>query len=689
MIFSYSWLQSFFKDRLPSPNELAKILTLHSFEVEEVRRLGNDWIFDIDVTANRAADCFSHLGMARECGASTRLRMKNQESKIKENARTNIKQFVQVKIRNSRDCPRYSGRAVIGVKVKPSPKYIQERLKSCGLDLINNIVDAANYMMLETGQPLHAFDFDKIKRVKTKSKFQDFDGIKEIIIRRGKDGEHIDALDNKRYKLDKDILVIADSKEPLAIAGVKGGKNTAINNETKNIFLEAANFNPILIRKTSRKLGLKTDASFRFEHGMDPNATVLAIDKLAELIQKIAGGEIVKGRIDIYPKKTLAKKVKFNLEEAESLLGIKISKNEVIKIFEALGFEVKGEQVKIPTWRPDIIRNEDLTEEIGRIHGYEKLDTVFPKLALLPTQRNEEVVWQDRIKDILKGAGFFESYNYSFINKKVGDYLGKGLVALENPFSEQFYYLRPNLLINLLNNIDYNSRYLQKEKELKIFELGTVFKKKGEKIEEKRMLTGILTGTQEDFYILKGVVDSLLQGLGIADKFYDNYQATSNDSEQFLWNSSKSAEIKISGQREVGFLGELSSKILFKLGIKETVAAFEIDFNKLVKLCSEEREYQAISKFPSAVRDIAILVPPQVRVADVLNKINIAGGELIQDIDIFDIYEGKELPDGKKNFAFHIIFQAGDRTLSSKEIDNLFQKIIKTLEKNFNWEVRR
>jgi len=681
MIFSYNWLQSFFSSKLPVPKQLAQLLTLHSFEVEEIKKVGKDWVFDIDVTPDRAADCFSHLGIARECGALTNIKYKISNVKIKEDKQS-VENFIKIQVENKADCPRYTGRIIRGVKIKPSPKYIQERLKSCGLDPINNIVDAANYVMLETGQPLHAFDFDKL----TSAKGED---IKKIVIRRAKTGETIDALDDKRYKLNAEILVIADSKEPVAIAGIKGGRSTAIDDKTKNIFLESANFDPILIRKTSRKLGLKTDASFRFEHGMDLNMTEIAIDRLAELIQETAGGKILKGRADVHAQKVLCKKIKLNLAQVENLLGVKISKKEIIKILKSLDIEIDSKfQVKVPTWRPDIIRSEDLIEEIGRIYGYEKLKSVFPNLTLIPSQRNEQILWQERIKDILKATAFSEVYNYSFISKKVGDYLDVDLVELENPFSEQFYYLRPNLLINLLTNIKHNSKYFQKEKKIKIFELGTVFKKKRNGIEEKKMLAAMLFGNKEDFYILKGAIDGLFQGLGISDKFYDNFQATPDDSHPIFWNPKKSAEIKINGQ-EVGFIGELSQNILFKLGIKESVTALEIDFEKLARFCSEEQEYQAISKFPSAVRDIAVLVPSQVKVADVLNKINISGGALVKDVDLFDIYEGKELPDNKKNFAFHIIFQARDRTFSGKEIDNLFQKIINALEEDPSWEIRR
>ena len=672
MLFSYNWLQSFFQDKLPAPKKLAEILTLHSFEVEEIKKNKNDSVFDLDITANRAADCFSHLGIARECSTFLNFKLQMPNLKIIED-KDKIDDFIKVSIKNKDDCLRYTGRVIRGIKVKESPKYIQNRLISCGLEPINNIVDAANYVMLELGQPLHAFDLDKI------------DGSK-IIVRKAKNNEKIEALDDKTYKLEENVLVIADSKKPLAIAGIKGGKSSAIDNQTKNIFLESANFNPLLIRKTSRKLGLKTDASFRFEHGMDSNMTEIAIDRLARLITETAGGKIARNRVDVFSKKIVSRKVKLDLVQIEKFLGIKISRKEVFKILKSLGFEIDNNlQVKIPSTRPDIIEDYDLIEEIGRIYGYEKIAPVFPKLALIPAEINQEIIWQERAKNILKAFGFFEAYNYSFINKKIGDYLDKNLVELENPFSEQFYYLRPNLLINLLENIKDNEKHY---KEIKIFELGTIFKKKEGNLEEKKMLVGILTGTKEDFSIVKGVVDGLLQGLGISDKFYDNFQALPDDSQKMLWNLNKSAEIKINN-KEIGFIGELSPGILSKLEIKAPVTAFQIDFSKLIEHCSEEQEYENISKFPSAVRDIAILLPSRVRVADVLNKINIAGGELVQDVDLFDVYENKELTEERKSFAFHIIFQSKDRTLNGEEIDKLFQKIIKALEQDTDWEVRR
>jgi phenylalanyl-tRNA synthetase beta chain len=424
---------------------------------------------------------------------------------------------------------------------------------------------------------------------------------------------------------------------------------------------------------------------------MDSNMTEIAIDRLARLISELGGGKIAKNRADVFPKKVLSKKIKLNLIQTEKLLGIKIPKKEVVRILKSLGLEINNKfEVKIPTRRPDLTESHDLIEEIGRIYGYEKIAPVFPRLALMPAQRNQEIVWQERIKNILQASGFFELYNYSFISKKNGDMFGGRLVELENPFSEEFYYLRPNLLINLFENIKHNSKYLQKGKEIKIFELGKVFKKKEKGVEEKKMLVGMLVGSKEDFYILKGAVDGLLEGLGISDKFYDHYQTIPDDSQRVFWNQNKnkSAEIKVVGKK-IGFLGEFNFPALKQRRELFNIVAFEIDFHKLIKFCSEEQEHKTISIFPSAVRDVAILLPSRVKVVDVLNKINIAGGKLVQDVDLFDIYEGKELAEERKSLAFHILFQAEDRTLSGEEIDKLFQKIIKALEENTDWEVRR
>jgi phenylalanyl-tRNA synthetase beta chain len=695
MKFSYNWLREYLPD-LPKPEKLAELLTMHSFETisQKSKVKSQESILEIDVLPNRAPDCFSHLGIAREIAAIINSKFKIQNPKPREDKELKAKDFIGVKVKARQACSRYTARVISNVKVGFSPKWLRERLEVCGLRPRNSVVDVVNYVMLETGQPLHAFDGEKL---------QD----RKIIVRFAKKGEKIVTLDEEKYELDKEILVIADGQKPVAIAGIKGAKAAEIDLKTKIVVLESANFDPQVIRRGSKSIDLKTDASWRFEHGLDPNLTEVAINRAAYLIQKIAGGRLAQGLVDVYPKRVSPKRIRLNLDYLERLLGTKISLNEIKNILTKLEFKIIGEVrasqtengsleliVQVPTFRLDISLPEDLIEEIARIYGYQRIPTRFPLALLQPPKRNLDIFWEDMVKDILKEIGFSEVYNYSFISEKdreIFKYKNTEVVELENPISLDFQYLRPSLIPNLLKNIEKNQKNFA---EIKIFELAKIFKKiknqklkiKNSKIAEKKMLVGAMTG--EAFYLLKGVVDTLLNKLGISNIWYDQYQPTPEQSKLSIWQSRKCAEIKIDGQ-EIGFLGEISQDVLEKLKIKNKVVVFDIDFEKLIKYCSEEHEYRPISRFPSAIRDLAILVPRETRVEEVLNKIETSGGSLIRDIDLFDIYEGEELPEGKKNLAFHIIYQAQDRTLSSKEIEEIHNKIIEELEKEIEWEVRR
>jgi len=699
MNFSYNWLQSFFKQKLPVPQKLAELLTLHLAEVEEIKKVGSDFALNIDVRPNRASDCFSHMGIAREISAICGLKYQDLPSKFRELKNKKAKDFVSVEfnefpihftveVKDKRACPRYSVKVITDVKVGLSPKWIQDRLKVCGLRPINNIVDIANYVMLETGQPLHAFDGEKLEGQK-------------IIVRFAKNREKIVTLDEEKYDLSNDILVIADVKKPVAIAGIKGGKLPEIDKKTKIVVLESANFNPQVIRKGSKKLNLKTDASLRFEHGIDPNLTEFAINRAAFLIQKIAEGKVSHGLVDVYNKKVFPQRIKLDLNYVEKLLGVKVPKKEIKNILKKLGFQCKSTrdyylEIRVPTRRLDISIQEDLIEEIGRIYGYDKIPCISPISSLVLPQKNLNIFWEDFTKNILKEAGFTEVYNYSFFGAKEAKLFGyrtkrgeeedevlfayeEELIEVENSLSQEYKYLRASLIPNLLKNVEKNLKFFP---EMKIFELGKIFRKEN----EKRMLTGVMIG--DVFYLAKGVIDLLLNKLGISDIWYDEYPNELKKSKTFWLHPQKCAEIKVDHQK-IGLLGEVSPKILSRLDIKERTVLFDIDFEKLSQLASEEHEYRPISKFPSAVRDIAVLVSKNVRIAEVLNKIYDTGGKIIRDVDLFDIYEGEEIPAGKKNLAFHIIYQAQDRTLSSKEIDELQNKIIKILEKNPEWTVRK
>ena len=683
MNFSYNWLKDYFQ-KLPLPEKLADVLTMHSFEVESVEKVGSDYILDIDVLPNRAADCFSHEGLAREIAAVLKLKIKKQPVAKIRNQKIKTKDFISVKVEDKKSCLRYTAKVVDEVKVGPSPKWIQERLISCGLRPINNIVDIANYVMLETGQPLHAFDFEKIRE-------------KKLIVRYANPGEKITTLDDKKFVLGEDILTIADPERVLAIAGIKGGKAAEIDENTKTIILEAANFSYHIIRRGSKKLDLKTDASWRFENKIDPNLTEKAIERAAFLIQENAGGKVANDIVDFYPKKHVPREVKLSPDYVERLLGTKIPEREIKEILARLGFKVKKRKAKIlsvvvPTFRLDIHLPEDLIEEIGRIYGYEKIPAKFPLVSMVPPENNLPLYWENLIKNLFKEAGFSEVYNYSFIGEKEAKILTlkkEEIVEVENPVTDEQKYLRPSLIPNLLKNIRDDFR---NSDEIKIFELENIFR--NNPIAEKRALAGAMASKKSlsgknGFYAIKGSLDAIFNKIGISDIYYDSYRQTPEESRLAIWDEARSAEIKINGE-EIGFLGVISPDIAEAFGISEEVAVFDLDFDKLSRLCSEEQqEYRPISMYPAAIRDLAVMVPVETKVEEILNILENIGGKLITDVDLFDIYEGDELPEGRKSLAFHLTYQAENKTLTSREIDEIQNKIIKALEETPEWEVRK
>lgn len=642
MKISYNWLQSFFNKKLPSPDKLADLLTFHSFEVEQVKKQDKDWVLDIDVLPNRAHDCLSHLGIAREISVLTKvpLNQVDYSQKIKENSQS-VNDLIKIEVEDKKLNPRYTVRAIINIKIGPSAEWVQERLKICGLKPINNIVDIANYVMLETGQPLHAFDADKLAG-------------NTIITRLAQRGEKIVALDKEKYDLDQSILVIADQEKAICIAGIKGGQGPEIDKKTKRVILESANFSAQSIRQTSQKLKLRTDASWRFENQLDPNLTKPAIDMAASLIQEMANGQVLKGVIDIYPHKVSPKIVNLKFEQISRLLGVEIPEKEIISILQKLGFELQATKheirATIPTRRLDVSIPEDLIEEVGRVYGFAKIPSQLPKATLIPAKKSEDLIYSNKVKDILANLGFSEVYNYSLVNK---DELG--LVELLNPVSQEQDHLRSSLIPLLVKNVKENKRYFER---VRLFEIGKVFNLGQKQIKEEKRLAGILY--PDDFYRLKGVIDTLLNRLGISDIWYND-------------GSDGKAEIKV-GNDLLGWLDQ---------------SAFEINFEKLVELATEERIYLPPSKYPAMVRDISLLVDPGTKVVEVLNLINTAGGPLIRDVDLFDIYQGEGVSESKKNLAFHIIFQSDKQTLTDKEVNKLQDKIIKTLEDQGGWEVRK
>ncbi len=673
MIFSYNWLQSFFDKKIPAPEKLADILTMHSFEVGSIKevRLNSgetDKILDIDVLPNRTHDCYSHLGIAKEISALFNIPLKVLPKQKRNISKGKTEDFLELKVEEPVLCRRYIAGLMTNVKVVPSPKWMQDRLVAVGQKPINNIVDCANYVMLEIGQPLHAFDFDKLET-------------KQIVVRRARKGEKITTLDNREINLDEKILVIADSKEPLAIAGIKGGKKAEIGQKTKNIVVESANFEPKNVRLSSQKIGLKTGASTGFENEISPYLAEIAISRVMSLIQETGGGEISGENIDFYPKKTAPAKIIFKPAEVSKLLGVPVPEKEIVLTLQKLNFQIKkstrpparqeGAIIAVsPAERLDLNIKEDVIEEIARMRGYEKIPAKIPEGILAPSSFNNSRYYENIIRDLMVSNGFSEVYNYSFS--------AAGEIEVENPISQDKKFMRTNLLDGLKDNIKRNFRYFD---EARIFEIGKVFRrakdagKAGASVTEKSKFAGAIAykkakSKKESFYEIKGALETVFSGLGIDDYWFDDSPKTPEISADRPMGI---AEIKI-GNDGIGFVDHDS---------------FEMDLEKLIAIANEEIEFRPVSKYPAVIRDVSVLVPLETRMAEVSDIIDNIGGELLADVDLFDVFEGDEVGENMKNFAFHLIFQSPDKTLSDKEVNAIMDKIIKALDSVKEWEVRK
>jgi len=632
---------------------------MHSFEVESIEKKGSDCVLNIDVLPDRAGDCLSHWGIAKELSVLLDKKMTILAPKLKKN-KEKIKDYLSVKVED-KGCNRYTSMVLTNVKIAPSPKWLQDKLTVCGLNSINNVVDATNFIMLETGQPLHAFDYEKIA-----------DG---IIVRKAKKGEKIITLSEKEYVLDENTLLIADTKKPLALAGIKGGKGCEITEKTKTIVLESANFNHKLISQTARRLNLRTDASIRYENNLDPNLTEVALERVASLIQELSGAEIVSGVIDEYKTKLKPWNIKLNVENVNNIIGIDISKTEMIKILTKLGFTVTGSanilNVKVPTSRQDVTIPENLIEEIGRVYGYDQVPAVLPCFSE-PAQKNNDVYWQNKAKNIMKELGFSEAYNYSFIGEEEKTVFNLKAEEVVNPVSNYYKYLRPTVIPQMARIVKENSKFF---KEIRVFELGKVFNSQ----KETMALAGTVAG--EDFISVKGYLNVLFDRLGIEKISY--LPLSKNE----MWHAKKTAEIKVGG-KTVGHIGNLSSNLIDVLMIEDAIF-FEIDFDELQKYCSDKREYQQISYHPSALRDISGTVSDELTVEEIMEGIKDSSNELLKSVEVFDVYKGKGIAPEKKSVSFHLIYQSEEKTLDSKTIDSMVSDLLNKLKQTINWEERK
>ncbi len=681
MKFSYNWLKKYIDIKL-SPEKLAELLTLYSFESGVFKKAGGDAILDVDILPNRAHDSLSHYGLAKEIALLTKKSLKKLSAEgglasDGKNSKIKSSSFISVNVADETLCLRYMAKVLLDIKLGPSPRWLQDELIKFNIKSHNNIVDILNYIMLETGQPMHAFDYDKLEG-------------KKIIVRKAKKGEKINTLDGGRYDLNENILVIADAKKPVAIAGIKGGLETGVSEKTKRIIIESANFEPSGIRRISRILGLNTDAAIRFSYGVDPNLAEFGLNRAGALIQEIIhGAKIASGNIDIYPKKFLPRTIKLNLEYLNSLIGESIKPEFVKKTLASLGAKVKvaGKNlflVTVPTIRLDLEYPEDLIEEVARLYGYGHLKSKMSMATITIPEENDFKFLIDKTRNILRGVGFSEVYNYSFIgNKDINEGDEKELIEIQNPISEDFKYLRPELIFNLLKNVKSNFRFFER---VKFFEIGKIFKKV--KVpSEKLNLAGIwavkesketLAGRR--FFEMKGDLDVLFEHLGISDYWYDPVSSGK------WWHPGRVAYVR-HNKDSLGIIGEINPAMLAVLDIPSRVVMFNLNFERFIEIAEEEREFSPISKYPAVVRDIAILVSRETRVSEVLNVIYGAGADLVEDVDLFDYYESEELPEGEKNLAFHIVYQT-DHTLTDEEVRREEEKIKNALVKELEAEIR-
>lgn len=645
-------------------------------DIKEVLGI-NQTIVEFEITSNRP-DCLSIIGLAREAAVTLGTEFKKPSINLKEEG-DDASQYASVEIKDSDLCPRYAARIVKDVKIGPSPKWMRDRLKAAGVRPINNIVDITNYVMLEYGQPMHAFDL------------KDLAGNK-IIVRRAQDGEAIKTLDDQDRKLDSSMLVIADKERAVAVAGVMGGANSEVTEGTKTILFESANFDGTSVRLTAKKLGIRTEASGRFEKGLDVENVSAAIDRAVELVEELQIGTVCKGIIDCYVKKEQPTTLKLRAEKINEFLGTNVSKEEMVKIFKALEFEVdeKDMTVKVPSFRPDVEREADLAEEVARFYGYNNIEaTLLSGKAATQGKKTFKQSIEDLIKDTMIACGLSEIYTYSFTSPKVFDKINlpvdselRKAVVISNPLGEDYSVMRTTTVPDMLEVLGTN--YSRRIEEVKLFELATVYLPKSLPVKElpyeKPVLTlGMYGGL--DFYDLKGVVEELLSRLGITEYEFSPIKGVP------ALHPGRTAALSIKGEY-AGTIGEGHPEALEKFECPERTYIGFIEIEKLVANAAMESQYKPLPKFPAVTRDIAMLVKDEILVKQIEDIIKQRAGKILEGIKLFDVYKGKQVPEGMKSVAYSITFRAADRTLTDEDVNKAMTKILDGLKNNIGAELR-
>ncbi len=635
-----------------------------------------DSILEINITPNRP-DCLSYIGIAREIAVILGNKFTIPKITFKETDSL-TKDRISIQVQDPKICPRYCGRIVEHVHIGPSPQWLINRLESVGMRTVNNIVDITNYVLMETGHPLHSFDYDQIQN-------------EQIVVRNANDKESFITLDDERAELNSNDLLICDGDRGIALAGIMGGRNSEISDSTQTVFLESAYFNPMTIRKTAKRLGITTEASLRFERGVDPNNTIYAINRAVQLISEIANGKIAQGIVDIYPYPIAQKKVLLRMSRISNILGMEIPKNKTHSILKRLGIQINGKdpiEATIPTFRPDLKREIDLIEEIIRHFGYEKINPNKCSVINLNDTPNYEKEFTETIRDIIVGMGFLETMNVSLVSKNHASLMNQQFinVQVQNPLIPENMFLRTSIIPNLLDTIQWNNNHSAHN--LRLFEIGNVFSAKEKSLpDEHFFVAGAISGfirpnpfwgekdMKVNFHHLKGIVETLLAKLHITECYFEH-------TEHPILNPQFS-QILCWKNKNIGIIGEIEKSVLDRWDIENAVFIFEISLKDLFDISPQKIIYQSISKYPFIKRDLAIVVDENISVGSIRKLIYQIGGEQLFSVELFDLYRGKQVPAGKKSVAFSLIFLSSSRTLKEEEVDPIIVSILDALRKKF------
>jgi len=687
MKIQLDWLREYVDVDL-SAEKLGHLLTMAGLEIEaqETVELSDGTkteVLELNVTPNRGY-CLNYFGVAREVAAliGKPFKCPDYEVELEKSWGTDsVEEVLSVDNREPTLCLRYSGMVIENIKPGPSPKWLVDRLTAIGLRSVNNVVDITNFVLMEYGQPLHAFDKDSLEG-------------SSITVRRGKASEAFTGIDGSDLKLDQDTLVIADATKAVALAGIMGGANSQVTESTRHIILESASFNSVMVRKGSKKYGVRSDSSIRFERGVDIQGVVSAQARAALLIKKLAGGTIRKGRIDIFPTPQPGRNVLLRIPRLNEVLGSSLSTDRIEDCLSRLGLNVstiddETFDVEIPSTRPFLTREIDLIEEVVRLNGFDKVRVTSPSARISPVRYTQKQSAVCGVKSLLSGMGFSEVITYSFIDeagaKKFQSAFSPTVqadaISLNNPISTDMGVMRPSLLPGLIQSAIRN--FSKGQKHVEIFEFGNVFirGKQGER-EERMVVSAFVsgvhgnniweqTGKSYDYFDLKGALDSVVRCLKL--KLIEQPGL-----ERSFLLKNRSVGLTVDAQ-DCGFLGELSPRIVRQYELPKHCVVFELDFDRLVHALPKQAQFSPLPRFPEIYRDISILVDKAVTAGQVIDKINQAGGSLLKKAELYDHFEGNKIQEGKKSLTYALAFQSSDRTLADEEVNPVFEKIVRTL----------